>query len=706
MSEVPTAQSLLDGFDEAKKSEAAYVNEAYRMDDGRIAGVNSFGEDARKQLEDQAAYESYMNKFANRTDAEVELSRESARDNILRGIDDNIDMNNHIDDVEAGNRLDYIERSIMNHQDKEVRLKLKFMRNLALEVAKLKKTEVTEDRADRDSQLLIDREDALAERLADFESSYVIDAELEDILSRIIELTDGEFGSAATTTTHAKPATEPTKEKAKRTGEWEPTSAEEIELLEAYRAFSDDELDELYKASGAKGMFGGLEKSDLKGLSNFQALAVITEALKDPDYKVPKNSENLEKTDEPEQKTAEPKGNDLLNEIKESYSEGDTVKFYNKMTSELEDWIIDAFDETNDRIILKVKNAGKTGEVIREAVDYKQFIMDQDWNGNNLQTGRFRLSDEAVAAKAQAAGEVPARSSHEDDDSGEQGPKKIVEVMNRSAEEQQRMLDHINTTTREELRNILIKALGRRKGKQQDLDIVMAQGADYKVKLLHEAIQKDYYVEGIDKVKKGLVGESNIEHPGTRSLPPSFGEKATQVIDSTELNNSTDDEKRFKRLRKGLEKVRNMSGPRKALGLGMVAMAVAAGVVVVRNGGDPTVVKETAKAVKDGFGIKLGTPGAEAANRAAELKQALESMPVADGSGGYDLIDTLGTKLGMQIPHELWDQHQDEIRQILGENGMSGPNGELWLRDTSPNSSVSSYNLSAAKDAIQALIAR
>lgn len=589
---------------------------------------------------------------------------------------------------------------------------------------------------------------------------------------------------------------------------WEPNE-EEKKLLDAYRNLTDDQLQALYEnahteeeKSNKWQLFNGLDLNGLKNASDFQAITIWDKHKKNN----PDNGNNVPKTDGSEKKSSESSNAELLEEIKrEEYKLGQEVKYYNKDTQALEDRVIKAIDKVNGIIYLRSDGNPDV------SVSFKEFLMDQDWDGKNLNTGRFRLSDEAIAAKANNTskgdnGESDREKTPEelrqdiwkkyeskdpeelyrlimekgykvgddvwylgrtvqidevrggngegnrvvwmtdpnadprkgklmrlyheflaDQEIGEIAPEKvdsgkIVEDMNRSSEEQQKMLEYMKNVNRGSLRNILKKALGRRNGKGADLDTVMAQPDDVKVKILHEAIQNDYFVDGIDKIKNARVISGNFNGEGVDKKDVlGFGEKATQVMDAVDQDSENDgqsvdaDTRRFKRLRKGLDKVRKMERSKKriAIGAGLTALAGAGlGYVIYERFGAPAPtggqVADAANNVKNGFGVRLGAPGAmkDALENAAQMKAALENVPVADGSGGYELLDTLSSRLGMEIPHELWDQHQDEIRQILGENGMSGPNGELWLRDTDPSNSVSSYNLSAARNAIQALIGR
>lgn len=265
-----TAQNLLDGFDEAKKGEEAYVSEAYRTEKGRIAGVEDFSDQARQQLQEQAAYEAYMNKFANLSDDEITARRES----IQKGLDNLSTLNANIDAVESGARLDSIDRDIMDFPDLpdeanpgKARKELKFMRNLAIDIAKLKDKHVDESRADRDVQALADKEDALSQRLADFESSleggYKIryDDEIKDLLNRIIELSSSSFAEVKV----SPPVDEDEPTPADPDKKDNPTEEEKrLARVAQLRGMSTDDLKKMYAA--AYGEKAAEEITDLEEL--------------------------------------------------------------------------------------------------------------------------------------------------------------------------------------------------------------------------------------------------------------------------------------------------------------------------------------------------------------------------------------------------------------------------------------------------------
>jgi len=129
-------------------------------------------------------------------------------------------------------------------------------------------------------------------------------------------------------------------------------------------------------------------------------------------------------------------------------------------------------------------------------------------------------------------------------------------------------------------------------------------------------------------------------------------------------------------------------------GLGATAaVAVVAGVVWAVTRDHSTVV--AAADAKGGVG-PLGAPGA--VQRAA--LENLSQVPVRDGSGGYELVKTLGNMLHVDIPTAVWDQHQADFAREFPQYVVTGPKGEVWLKDIDLNTPVSQYNLSAMKDLV------
>lgn len=172
-----SASERLEAWD-TNKSQAA-TSDYYDIALGG-AGVTDFSDEARQRIQEQAAYDEYMQKFAPSGDEDVYRGR---RDVVEGARLDVVADSKHMAEVDAGIRLDFIDRQIDSSP------KLRFALSLAKEVNKL----YSETSGDSDNNAAYGRFtakfDSLLKRLEEYSDS---DNLAPGILDRILSVAEAE----------------------------------------------------------------------------------------------------------------------------------------------------------------------------------------------------------------------------------------------------------------------------------------------------------------------------------------------------------------------------------------------------------------------------------------------------------------------------------------------------------------------------------
>lgn len=176
--QAPRSNPRLENFEanKAAHEQAQYEQELYGE-----AGATDFSDEAKKRLEETDVYERHLESMVDRDDDYDEVA------------------NNLEDDSYA----DAIDRRIATDP------KLRRMEMIAKGIAKGYATEVTPENADRLPAAIKDKEDKLQELLIEFsENSTLHPAEKEEIMERIINMSEGSAMDVSSEATLETPVTE------------------------------------------------------------------------------------------------------------------------------------------------------------------------------------------------------------------------------------------------------------------------------------------------------------------------------------------------------------------------------------------------------------------------------------------------------------------------------------------------------------------
>lgn len=231
---------------------------------------------------------------------------------------------------------------------------------------------------------------------------------------------------------------------------------------------------------------------------------------------------------------------------------------------------------------------------------------------------------------------------------------------------------------------------------------------------------EDLLKEENNSVLAGIVNDAvnnGYRFPDRKFTAPSaYDFAATNKIDmqdaDTEILEQVDEPRgirgAFSRLKNIREKYSGLTRRQKAagaLGLALTGMGIAAGsYIAFKSGTDTETLAQVAQGTKDALKQSVGPLGAPGAARhaAEQAAGALEHVPVPDGSGGYQLIDTLNNALHVKIPKEVWDAHQHEFANMFPQYTYDMGNGQIGLLDKDMTTNVSNYDLSKMKDLVAA----
>ncbi|MFZ2544835.1 MAG: hypothetical protein WAW80_02565 [Candidatus Saccharimonadales bacterium] len=242
-----------------------------------------------------------------------------------------------------------------------------------------------------------------------------------------------------------------------------------------------------------------------------------------------------------------------------------------------------------------------------------------------------------------------------------------------------------------ELAKLLRKVYGNKWKKQTTIEKAQGWSDTDAVEVMRQAISEGYdapelSVSDIDDSEEAEVDDSSS--PATRRFTASsaYDTSDTELIgvadyqdtDSSEVVSEKKNNKSSAKLRKWGRGILAAS----FLGLGI-------GGALVLGQGEEVQAKDVPVAE-----ALAPAPTVNSDDSIRIVSEQLKDVPVRDGSGGYELLNTLSQKLDVPISEEVWDQHQREFAQMFPQYTYDMGNGQIGLLDTDLNTNASRYDLS------------